>query len=103
MDYTGAGGENIRNLGEGKICGESEEGIPVGFQAQVGDKMKKLLLAARKISEAENMVFFNADRESLEKLLKEGKVEKDGKVGKEVETEKVVDGEEERHHGLVET
>ena len=46
-EYSAAEGSISTKIGEGKVTGVSDEGIPVNLTAQIGDKMKedKLLMA----------------------------------------------------------
>ena len=44
-------GNSVRNIGETNMVGESHDGIPVDFVAQVSDETKKLLMSVRKAAE----------------------------------------------------
>ena len=57
------------------MVGESHDGIPVDFVAQVSDETKKLLMSVRKAAEKGNMVIFGADINAIKKLAKLDKVE----------------------------
>jgi hypothetical protein len=73
--YSSADGGEITNLGEGDIEGISEDGIPVKLTAQVGDKINRTLIAARRVVGMGNMVILGADREALKRLSKMDKIE----------------------------
>ena len=68
-------GNTVRNIGETDMVGESHDGIPVDFVAQVSDETKKLLMSVRKAAEKGNMVIFGADINAIKKLAKLDKVE----------------------------
>jgi len=76
MNYFAANGSPIRNLGESDVKGESDEGIPVSFTAQVGDGISRILIALRRACEEGNMVVFGADRNALRKLAAAPVIEK---------------------------
>ena len=68
-------GNSVRNIGETNMVGESHDGIPVDFVAQVSDETKKLLMSVRKAAEKGNMVIFGADINAIKKLAKLDKIE----------------------------
>ena len=48
----------------------SEDGMPIGFKIQVGDKIKNVILAVSRAVESGNMTIFGADKESLARLAR---------------------------------
>ena len=68
VGYNSADGGSIKNMGEGIIKAKSEDGIDVEFTAQVGDKIKRMLIAVCRAVDAGNMVVFGANRDSLKAL-----------------------------------
>ena len=81
--YAAADGGAIRNLGESKIQGESiTDGTPIEFTTQVGDRITKMLLAVRRMTESGNMVIFGANLKSIRKLAALDKLEPNLIVGK---------------------
>ena len=75
MNWTAASGDSIKNMGEGAIQGRSNEGIPVDFTTQVGDKISKMLISVGRTGEAGNMTVFNADMNALREIVKRDKIE----------------------------
>ena len=86
MKYTGAGGEHIENKGEGPIQAKSDEGINVDLTAQVGDKMKRLLIAVNKATEAGNMVVFGGNLATIKELAKRDSLDENFIVSKKTLT-----------------
>ena len=82
MKYTGAGGEAIENKGEGDVQAKSDEGIDVAFTAQIGDKMKRLLIAVNKAVAAGNMVMFGGDMKTIRELAKRDHIDENMIVDK---------------------
>jgi len=74
--YHSVDGGEITNIGEGDLMGVSEEGVPIELTAQIGDKVKRLLIAIRRIVEEGNMVIFGANMEGIKKLASLERIEK---------------------------
>ena len=61
---------SIKNKGEVSIKAQSEEGIPVNMNVQVGDKISNILIAVKNAVKAGNMVIFGADMNAIRNLSK---------------------------------
>lgn len=61
-------------MGEGDFEGKSDEGIPLAFTTQVGDKISRMLIAVGKTGEAGNMTIFNADMKAIRELASRDKI-----------------------------
>jgi len=59
----------------------SADGIPIDFTAQVGDKIKKLLISIRNCTKSGNMVIFGANIKAIRDLAKLDSVEENMLVG----------------------
>ena len=66
--YYDAKGGTITNIGGMKIKGKSDDGIPISLKAQVGDSVRRLLIAINQVVAGGNMVVFGAKRDTLRKL-----------------------------------
>ena len=75
MNWTAANGGAVKNMGEGEIWGQSQEGLSIAMKTQVGDKISKMLISVSKMGEAGNMIIFNADMSALRTLAQKGKIE----------------------------
>ncbi len=66
--YYDVKGGVITNMGGVRIKGKSDDGVPIELPTQVGDKVRRLLIAINNIVAGGNMVVFGAKRETLRKL-----------------------------------
>ena len=55
-------------MGEGDVKAKSEDGIEIDLTAQIGDKIRRMLIAVGRAVDAGNMVVFGADRNALRDL-----------------------------------
>jgi hypothetical protein len=67
------------------------DGTPIEFTTQVGDKITKMLLAVRRMTESGNMVIFGANLKSIRKLAALDKIEPNLIVGKNGKKSEIVD------------
>ncbi len=81
MNYYAVNGGEVKNMGEADLKGVSDDGVPIAFTAQVGDKIKKLLISIRRAASSGNMVIFGADLKAIRDLAKLDKIESNLIVG----------------------
>ena len=89
--YAAADGGCITNLGESKIQAQTPDGTGVGFTTQVGDKIKRMLLAVRRMTESGNMVIFGADMKLIRKMAALDKIEPNVIIGKNGKKSAIID------------
>ena len=89
--YASADGGAITNLGESKIQAKTPDGTGVGFTTQVGDKIKRMLLAVRRMTESGNMVIFGADMKLIRKMAALDKIEPNVIIGKNGKKSAIID------------
>ena len=70
MCYVTASKDHIRNMGQAPVDGYNMEGDWVELTTQVGNKVNKMLVGARNVCVAGNMLVFNYDQESIVSLAK---------------------------------
>ena len=82
VKYNAAEGSKITNVGECNLSAESEEGIGLGLKAQVGDNLKRMLLAVSETASAGNAVMINVDKDLIRRLAREQEIHKNMIVNK---------------------
>ena len=78
-------------MGEADTVGKSADGAPIEFTTQVGDRIQKMLLAVRRMTQGGNMVIFGANIKSIRKLAALDKIEQNVIVGKNRKKSEIID------------